>query len=412
MPQFINLHVGGFGTNVGTECWRLYAEEQCMDPNGELRTKGTPALNSFFHEVQRNIYKPRAVLIDTNGAVRARLLRSEYRALFSDLFTLAQPKMDLQTFDDVVIYENLRKEAERCDQLAGVLLTNSSKGSTGSVIGVQLLYDIDDNFPKTSKISFTDYAFGQIDEVNAYYSAIYQSNTSELVDCDFCFDFDAISRFYLANYGQGSIQMLHADRLLAQAISAVTMYDRLSHSRVLCQLTENLRLTRILNHAVMMFSTDNDNRVSTWEMSRRLFKSENCLCSIEIGANEFLGCALNYRGVANKTAINEDIIKIKTLLPYSSLTAKARLTVDNIPAKPKKIDSTDFGSMNCSVTMLCNTPDIMDLWQGLSERVKNMRNSEVLLHNFRKETVDELVDKSVESLESLIQGYGNIDFRK
>ena len=58
--------------------------------------------------------------------------------------------------------DRLRKEAEACDGLEGILTYNSFGGGTGSGFSSLLMEKMSVDFPKTSKLTFSIYPAPQV----------------------------------------------------------------------------------------------------------------------------------------------------------------------------------------------------------------------------------------------------------
>jgi len=62
--QFIFVHVGQAGVQVGSACWELFCFEHGINADGTIRQLTTNS-SSIFSPSQADTYVPRALLVDT-----------------------------------------------------------------------------------------------------------------------------------------------------------------------------------------------------------------------------------------------------------------------------------------------------------------------------------------------------------
>lgn len=63
--EFICIHVGHAGIQVGSACWELFCLEHGINPDGTIHQLATNS-TSMFSLSEDNCYTPRALFIDTD----------------------------------------------------------------------------------------------------------------------------------------------------------------------------------------------------------------------------------------------------------------------------------------------------------------------------------------------------------
>jgi tubulin alpha len=66
--EFICIHIGQAGVQVGSACWELFCLEHGINPDGSVHQLTTSS-TSFFSLSQTDSYVPRALLVDTEPSV-------------------------------------------------------------------------------------------------------------------------------------------------------------------------------------------------------------------------------------------------------------------------------------------------------------------------------------------------------
>ncbi|KAL7668880.1 hypothetical protein ACOME3_009562 [Neoechinorhynchus agilis] len=396
MPEYIQIQVGGYGANIGAYCWGLYCLEHGLNYEGRsLSGPPSASIHSFFNEIEPCVYKPRSIFVDTNANDTMRIQsKGHLRKMFEGQFVQTLSDLECTSYGDFVydskrdVYADssdvIRAEVERTDQLAGFIIINSAKAMSGSVLSQQILTGLADKYHRKTKISFTDFPAIGKEALAVYNAVLYQANTAELTDCTFCLDFDSIGAWYKDRYSKENATFQDGCKLISQAISGVTMFDRLSKSRTggLCQMISNLQMTRKLHFPIMFFSTEIDRKISTWELTRKVFRPASCLLTIDTREGSFMGCNFNYRGIASRRSIHDDLKRIRAIEPYKSYVEDAVINLDYLADKPVRHGKGGLDCMDCSLLLACHTTGVRQLWERIAIRTSVLHSKAMLLHHF------------------------------
>ncbi|CAK6447021.1 unnamed protein product [Pipistrellus nathusii] len=87
MCEYISIHVGQAGVQIGNACWELYCLEQGIQPDGQMPSDKTigvedDSFNTFFSETGAGKHVPRAVFVDLEPTVIDEVRTGTYRQLF------------------------------------------------------------------------------------------------------------------------------------------------------------------------------------------------------------------------------------------------------------------------------------------------------------------------------------------
>ncbi|KAJ3492949.1 hypothetical protein NLG97_g5043 [Lecanicillium saksenae] len=151
MRSIVSLHIGRAGCRIGDECWELYCQEHGISLDGRGPEHESDAcFTKFFHKTEG---------VDTFPV--------------PSFATWSPPRS-----------KQLKKQAEKCDGVDGVLIYHSLGGGTGAGFGARLLEHIKDEHGKSTKIEFSVYPGDKLKSsaVQVYNSALATHATSEYSD--------------------------------------------------------------------------------------------------------------------------------------------------------------------------------------------------------------------------------------
>merc|ERR1712061_409671 len=135
MREFISVHIGQAGCQIGNSCWELYCLEHGIQPDGHMpsdKTFGDDSFQTFFSETGIGKHVPRAVFVDLEPTVIDETRVGTYKALYHPEqlingkedaannyarghYTIGKEIVDL-------VLDRIRKLADQCTGLQGFLL--------------------------------------------------------------------------------------------------------------------------------------------------------------------------------------------------------------------------------------------------------------------------------------------------
>ena len=165
MREFINIHVGQAGVQLGNACWEVsactnalqshmlsantacrkcFCREHGISKTGTLADSGG-RYKTFFSEHAAGLLEPRCLMVDLDPASLEKLRASDCRQLYrveqliagredaTGLFARGCYSVGKELVDRVM--DRVRHMAENCSQLRGLLVYRSIGGGTGSGLG-------------------------------------------------------------------------------------------------------------------------------------------------------------------------------------------------------------------------------------------------------------------------------------
>ncbi|KAF6134151.1 hypothetical protein GIB67_013548, partial [Kingdonia uniflora] len=176
MREYISIHIGPAGIQVGNVCSELYCLESGIQPDGQMPADktvggGDDAFNTFFSETGAGKHVPRAIFVNLKPTVIDEVRSGTYRQLLHPEHLVSGKEDAANNFSSghytigkeiVDLYlDCIQKLADNCTGLQGFLVFNAVGGSTSSGLGSLLLECLSVDYGKKSKLGFTVYPFPQ-----------------------------------------------------------------------------------------------------------------------------------------------------------------------------------------------------------------------------------------------------------
>ncbi|KAF3854043.1 hypothetical protein F7725_014730, partial [Dissostichus mawsoni] len=178
--EYLSIHVGQAGVQIGNACWELYCLEHGIQPDGRKPGDqnisggggGDDSFNTFFMETGTGKHVPRAVFVDLEPTVIDEVCTGIYRQLFHPEqlitgkedaannyarghYTIGKEVIDL-------VMDRIRKLSDQCTGLQGFLVFHSFGGGTGSGFTSLLMERLSVDYGKKSKLEFSVYPAPQV----------------------------------------------------------------------------------------------------------------------------------------------------------------------------------------------------------------------------------------------------------
>merc|ERR1712166_627116 len=239
MREWISIHIGQGGCQVGNACWELYCLEHGIQPDGQMPSDktiggGDDSFNTFFSETGAGKHVPRTIYLDLEPAVIDEVRTGTYRQLYHPEqlisgkedaannyarghYTVGKEIVDLAL-------DRLRKLADQCTGLQGFMVFNAVGGGTGSGLGSLLLERLSVDYGKKSKLGFCVYPSPQVSTavVEPYNAVLATHSLLEHTDVAVMLDNEAIYDICRRCLDIERPTYTNLNRLISQVISSLT----------------------------------------------------------------------------------------------------------------------------------------------------------------------------------------------
>lgn len=321
MGEIINLHIGQCGVQVAAQFWPYVASEYHLDQN--LHCAGSHSPHHYFHESSGNVWEPRAVIVDTDSNSVDWLCAGAAGRMFSSEMAIggrggcdnlwAKGMYTDGVFVADVTLEQIRKQAEKCDRLAGFHITHSLGGGTGSGLGCWVLQRLREYF--CSSIVQTFSVFPQPDHsdsvLEVYNSVLSFSELSQHADEVMVLDNKALGRI-CSRYLQVEPQFSHMNTLISHGISNITCPHRFP-STTSCSFRKlQVHLTPYPSQHFHFMScapllNQSEAPKSAFQLVDQLMDPGNTMCSLDPRAGIYRSAVAIARGDITKQDLEAEV---------------------------------------------------------------------------------------------------------
>lgn len=191
-------------------------------------------MQTFFNDTMQNKMVPRSIFIDLEPTVIENIKTGPYRDLFNpdqmlcgkedaaNNYARGHYTVGKEMLDAAV--SRIRKMAEQCNSLQGVLLFHSCGGGTGSGFGTLLLSTLVDEYDKQSKLQFLVFPSPTISTavVEPYNAVLATHGSLSTSECAFTIDNEAVYDICTKNLGIDRPNYDNLNRVMAQSVSSTT----------------------------------------------------------------------------------------------------------------------------------------------------------------------------------------------
>lgn len=322
--EVITIHIGQAGCQVGHRAWELFCHEHAVSPDGRRDEKSKfynndETYESFFSETSSGQNVPRSIFVDTDPSTKNSILASKYKGLYHPSSLLAYNQDCKNNFfegrsmathfkikEDVM--DRVRLAVDLCTNLQGFFVFHAFGGGTGSGLGVDVLFDLHDQFDKKVIFQPLVYPSAQFSSciVEPYNCVFATHYTRDVVDISMMLDNEAAYRMCQKNLSIPNPDFKHVNRLISQCVSACTTSLRYQSqlNATLSEIVTNLVPTQHFRYALVSLSPvrapdkGHHEHFSTGEIITDLFEPRNLLCDCGeyLKLNRYLSAVLLLRG--------------------------------------------------------------------------------------------------------------------
>ena len=413
MPrEVLSVNIGQAGIEIGENSWRLYCLEHGIDENGNLgdKDKKTDVLDGFFSSASSGKYVPRTVFCDLESTVVDTIRGGKYKNLYhpdqlvsgvedaANNYSRGYYTVGKEMVDQVL--DRIRKLADDCDGLSGFIFYRSFGGGTGSGFSSLLMERLSFDYGKKTKLEFSIYPAPRISTaiVEPYNAVLTTHTTMDHIDCCFIVDNEAIFDICKRNLSIGRPSYINLNRIIAQAISAVTCFLRFEGT-LNVDLNEfqtnmvpypGVHFPMVSLCPIVSVEKAGHEKMSVAELTTASFDPRNQMVKCDPREGKFMSCVLLYRGDVAPNEVQSSIANIKTQrnIQFVSWCPTGFKTGINNQA-PAVLPDGDLSAASRAMCMLSNTTAIADAWKRLNSKFDMMFAKRAFVHWFTGEGMEE-----------------------
>ncbi|XP_050546811.1 tubulin alpha-2 chain-like [Daktulosphaira vitifoliae] len=424
--EFIFIHVGQAGIQIGSACWELFCLEHGINPDGTVQ-KLTTSSTSIFSLSQMGKYVPRALLVDTEPSVIDEIRTGAYKDLFpsQNIFTgkenaasnFASGLYGIGKRLSKSILDQLKTLAEDCNSLQGIAIFRSIGGGTGSGLGTLLIESIKDLYLNKTVLDFNVYPSPQLSSVivEPYNAILTTHHVLDLVNCSMIFDNSAL---YNICFKLGIIKPTYTNinRIISQVSSGITSSLRFEGSLTsnLSELLSNLiqwpRLHfPLITHAPIM--TNINNLSANSQLARMCFDVNNQMIIADPQQGKYLSICMMFRGDLTPTDVNTTIafIQREHTIPVTNMNSPP-FKFGLCYRPPITVPNSDIVPTAKTITTLCNNTAVRYRWESLLKKYDTLTKKRAFMHHYVGEGMEEGIFTSAkQNIIKLIADYEEVE---
>ena len=242
--EILSIYIGTPSVNLAINNWELYCIEHGLKPDGSPQSITEDSFtklkdpSSIFTQTKSGKNVPKALLIDLDPSYNTELKQGVYRNLFDSeniIYGKSQASIYSIAYDSGKAYieriiDKIRKMADNCENLDGIMIYSSLYGGTGSGLSGLLLENLADTYERTDRIGVNFIPSNSMGKNSYYmdYNIGYSiMNVLPLLDVCITLDNEAIYRLCESNYPNMPIYYSSVNRVISQYISGLTASNRL-----------------------------------------------------------------------------------------------------------------------------------------------------------------------------------------
>lgn len=342
----IVVSVGQAGNQIAASFWKTICQEHGIDPlTGQTAAGAEPRGNwsAFFSKLGGDTtggsYVPRTVMVDLEPSVIDNI-RTSSGSLFNPANLISRSEGAGGNFAVGYLGEGreilpevmarIEAEVDRCDNVGGIIVLQSTGGGTGSGLGSLIIETIKERHPEFPVLSCAILPSPQVSSVvTEPYNTVFALNTLRRV-ADACLIFDNEALFQLAHrkWNIESPTVDDLNLLITEALAGLTASMRFSGFLTveisLRELLTNLVPQPSLHFLMISFAPLTPPDRSKFEemgiedMIRSLFDNDSVFAACSPMEGRFLSTAVLYRGVMDdKPLADAALASMREKLPLT-----------------------------------------------------------------------------------------------
>jgi len=397
--EVVSIHIGQAGIQTGAATWNLNRYENNLNRDGTLKTDEEgdfsysfhKSCDVLFHERNNGTYSPRALFIDSEPKVINECVRtSSLKNLFIEEYNVngkqdasncfARGRFAVTKEIHQYVVTALRRNVEQCDALAGVQLTSSNCGGTGSGYGTSLLTAMSEIMPKVSKHHHLYVPSPHVSNglLEPYNSILYFSQTKDLVNVNYIYDNESCYNLVCPVQQCSGVMTSYKDlnHLIAQVQSGMTCNLRWNHELEIDigQIETNLvpfpNINKLTCGLAVLANAKSSMNVNTYGLTAEAFLNRIDLNSIDTTTGQYIAVALLYRGNVDPIHVHEAMLEVNNTFKVDFVPWVP--TGFKIGISPRKIahdeENAYYACPDRSLVKVANHTSITGVTRGILDR--------------------------------------------
>jgi tubulin beta len=339
--EILSIHVGQCGNQIADRFWRLVLREHGLTESGTPKAGANVAANAnmevFFHKVREGKYIPRAVLIDLEPGVIARIEGGDMAQLFDESSIVRKIPGAANNWARGYNVEGERiidqimnvidAAVEKTKSLQGFLLTHSIGGGSGSGLGSLILERLRQAYPKKKIFTFSVAPSPVISDsaVEPYNAILTLQRILDNADAAVLLDNEALFRIAKAKLNR-SPNYMDLNHIIALIMSSVTASLRFP-GKLNTDLSEFV--TNLVPFPGNHFLTasfapmrgpgqEGQVRINFPDVARETFSQDNFTAAIDWQNGVYLSACALFRGDVKAKEVEENMAAIRKTLNFAS----------------------------------------------------------------------------------------------
>jgi tubulin beta len=339
--EILSIHVGQCGNQIADRFWRLVLREHGLTESGTPKAGANMAANAnmevFFHKVRDGKYIPRAVLVDLEPGVIARIEGGDMAQLFDEGSIVRKIPGAANNWARGYNVEGERiidqimnvidAAVEKTKSLQGFLLTHSIGGGSGSGLGSLILERLRQAYPKKKIFTFSVAPSPLISDsaVEPYNAILTLQRILANADAAVLLDNEALFRIAKSKLNR-SPNYMDLNHIIALIMSSVTSSLRFP-GKLNTDLSEYV--TNLVPFPGNHFLTasvapmrgpgqEGQVRINFPDVARETFAQDNFTAAIDWTNGVYLSACALFRGDVKAKEVEENMAAIRKTLNFAS----------------------------------------------------------------------------------------------
>ncbi|KAL4112933.1 hypothetical protein QTP88_016648 [Uroleucon formosanum] len=427
--EFIFIHIGQAGVQIGLACWELFCLEHGINSDGtvkELTTNST----SMFSLSQDNSYVPRALIVDTEPSVIDVLKHGHFQNLFSHENMISGKESAASNYAagfygvgkklSSKVMDQLAHLAEDCNSLQGIAVFRSISGGTGSGMGSRIIETIKNTYPNKTIIDFNVCSSSEFSNiiVEPYNTALTTHHVLDVVNCSLLFDNKSIYDICGSKLDLLKPSFANINSIVALVTSGITSSLRFEGSmmsnisELLATLIPQPRLHfPLISYAPITNCARSISSAST-QSAVMSFGSDYQMIKIDPRLGKYLSICMMFRGNLKPTNINTTIafLQREQTIPVTHDMNSPQFKFGLCNLLPIAVPGSGIFAASTATTTLCNNTIIKQYWMNTMNNYNKLLAKRVFLHHYTEEGMDEATFDMVNgNISKLIAEYEEIE---